>query len=212
MIILRGLAQFLSIIFHPLLMVTYILLLLMWVNPYYFGASKFQVSNSILLYNVIFTTFFLPALAAVLMRMLGLIASLEMEDKDDRIGPYIIAGVFYLWIFWNLFQSTHASPRIFVSFVLGATIGLFLSFFINIFAKISMHTVGMGGLLAVVAILTADARSVVNMPVVMMIVIGLAGLIGTCRLVLKAHEPSEIYGGYFIGFIAQLAAFRFLMM
>lgn len=209
--ILRGLAQLVSIVLHPLLLLTYILLLLMWANPYYFGASKFQPS-SILLYNVIFTTFFLPALATVLLRATGLIASLQMEDKQDRTGPFIIAGMFYLWIFWNLFQNANVAPRIFVSFVLGATISLFLAFFINIFSKISLHTTGMGGLLAVVAILTADARTVVNMPMVLMVVILLAGLVGTSRLILDAHEPSEVYGGYFIGFIAQLAAFRFIMM
>ena len=168
--ILRGLAQLFSVLLHPLLLLTYILLLLMWANPYYFGASRFQISG-VLIFHVIFNTFLIPAIGALLLKFTGLISSLEMKDRDDRIGPFIITGICYLWIFWNLFQKSNAAPRIFVSFVLGATISLFLAFFINIFSKISLHTTGMGGLLAVVAILTADARTVVNMPMVLMIVI-----------------------------------------
>ena len=36
--------------------------------------------------------------------------------------------------------------------MLGATIALFIAFFINIFSKISAHAVGMGGLVAMVLI------------------------------------------------------------
>ena len=40
------------------------------------------------------------------------------------------------------------------------------------------------------------------------IIILLAGAVGTSRLYLKAHKENEIYGGYIVGILAQLIAFR----
>jgi hypothetical protein len=37
-----------------------------------------------------------------------------------------------------------------------------------------------------------------------------AGLVGSSRLILGAHEPNEIYGGYAIGFLAQFVALSYL--
>ena len=36
------------------------------------------------------------------------------------------------------------------------------------------------------------------------------GLVGSSRLMLKAHEPADIYGGYFIGFLSQFVALNIL--
>ncbi|HNL40506.1 MAG TPA: hypothetical protein PKH43_15250, partial [Saprospiraceae bacterium] len=159
----------------------------------------------------------LPGFAVALMKPLGLIKSLEMEDKQDRIGPYIVSGVFYLWLVKNLL-SDGQTPQLYVIFALGATIGLFLAFLINIFSKISAHAVGMGGLVAMLLFLVVDwndAGIVVPLPggglqistfVVLILGIVLAGLVGTARLALKAHEPADIYRGYAVGFVSILLA------
>ena len=142
----KWLAHFISFVFHPLLILTYMLVLLILVNPYLFGVSSiWEIDSQLLILRIFFSTFFIPAISVVLMRLLGLIESLEMRDRQERIGPYIITGVFYLWIFRN-FLSNSQVPDAYTTFVLGATISLFLAFFINIFTKISAHAVGMGGL------------------------------------------------------------------
>jgi membrane-associated phospholipid phosphatase len=51
----------------------------------------------------------------------------------------------------------------------------------------------------------------VSLNVVLLMAILLAGLVGTSRLSLKAHEPMDLYGGYFIGLIGQFVAMRFLL-
>jgi membrane-associated phospholipid phosphatase len=38
----------------------------------------------------------------------------------------------------------------------------------------------------------------------------LAGLVGSSRLYLKAHQPMQVYGGFIIGIIAQFIALRFV--
>lgn len=219
---LKTAAQFISILFHPLLIPTYMLVLLMIVNPYLFGVHDISEQNSMLLIiHTIMNTLVIPAFAILVMKLLGLIKTFEMQDKSERTGPYIIAGIFYLWLFRNFLDNTNV-PLAFTSFLLGATIALFLAFLLNIFTKISAHAVGMGGLLAMVIItmfqFSYDTFNLnlwfgtiqMNMITVLLITILSAGMVGSARLILKAHIPSDLYGGYLIGFASQIFALRFL--
>ena len=219
---LRMLARIISILFHPLLIVTYMLVLLLLINPYLFGVSRVgDQANKLLILQVFLSTFFIPAFAVAMLRFMGMIESMEMKTRQERIGPYIITGIFYLWMFRNFLDNSQI-PTAFTSFMLGATIGLFLAFFINIFTKISAHAVGMGGLLGMVVItlllFSYDTFSMnlpfgvfeVSMSAVLAIAVLLAGLVGTARLLLQAHEPMDLYGGYLVGFSAQFIALRIL--
>lgn len=204
-------------------MLTYMLVLLLLINPYLFGVSSVgdRMSKELIL-RIFLSTFFIPAVAVLMLRFLGLIDSLQMPDKKDRIGPYIITGVFYLWMFRN-FVGNSQIPTAYTSFVLGAVIGLFVAFFINIFSKISAHAVGMGGLVGMVIItmllFSYESFTVhstilgtihLSMSTVLVVTLILAGLVGTCRLFLQAHEPQDLYGGFLVGFATQFIALRFL--
>ena len=220
---LKITAKVISVFFHPLMMLTYMLILLLLVNPYLFGVSSIgDPQSKELILRVFFSTFFIPVIAVAMMRFLGFVQSMELPEKEQRIGPYIITSIFYLWLFRN-FLGNSVIPTAYTSFVLGATISLFIAFFINIFSKISAHTVGMGGLVGMVVItmlLFSYGAFEVTLPVigtvylqmisVLIAVIILAGLVGTARLLLEAHEPLDLYGGYLVGFASQLIALRFL--
>jgi len=220
---LKSLAQVLSFVFHPLLIVTYMLVLLLLVNPYLFGVNSIGDKDSkLLVLRVFFSTFFIPAFALAMLRFTGMVKSLEMKSRQERIGPYIITGIFYIWMFRNFLGSSQV-PTAFTCFLLGASIGLFIAFFINIFSKISAHAVGMGGLLGMVVItmllfsydtFTLNSTIVgmveVSMNWVLIFTILIAGLVGSSRLLLQAHEPMDLYGGYLVGFASQFIALRFL--
>ena len=219
---LRLLAQLISIIFHPLLIVTYMLVLLMLVNPYLFGVNNIgDQSSKLLILQIFLSTFFIPGVAVAMLRFTGMIRSFQMESKQERIGPYVITGILYLWMFRN-FLDNPSIPTAFTSFLLGATIALFFAFFINIFSKISAHAVGVGGLLGMVVItmllfsydtftiLSPRGTMEISMSTVLLITILVAGLVGTARLALQAHEPMDLYGGYLVCFASQFMALRFL--
>ncbi len=222
---LRSIAYVISVVFHPLLMLTYMLVLLLLINPYLFGVSDIsEPSSKLLILRIFLSSFFIPFFSISMLRFLGMIESMEMKDKQERIGPYIITGLFYTWIFWNSFNSQQI-PDAYAVFVLGSVIGLFLAFLINIFTKISAHAVGMGGLVGMVLITmfmfsyVTDSFAInfgplgvlqLNMTMLFMIVLILAGLVGTSRLILQAHEPADLYGGYLVGLFSQIIALRFL--
>lgn len=216
--ILRIMARIISAIFYPLLMPTYMLALLLVVNPYLFGVSGLtdKVSMQLLL-QVFLSTFFIPMVAIFMLKFTGLVKTFDMQDAQERIGPYIITGIFYLWMFRNFVDNTQI-PTAYTTFMLGCTIALFLAFFINIFSRISAHTVGMGSLVGMVLItmwqFSYDTFSIgiwhLNMNIVLIITILIAGLIGTVRQSLHRYEWTDIYGGYLVGLFAQFIALRFL--
>lgn len=214
----RTLAHFFSVVGHPLLMLTYALLLLLALNPYAFSVRSLTDKPAMLLLISVFTTsFVLPGFGVALLKPLGLVKSLALADKQERIGPYILSGVFYLWLYKNLAFGGQA-PALYTTFVLGATIGLFFAFFVNIFTKISAHAVGMGGLIAMLLMAgSVWGDTVFNLPVfggavqlslnvVLALVVIFAGLVGTARLALGGHSPADLYRGYAAGFVAMLLA------
>lgn len=218
---LRASAKIISVIFHPLLILTYSLVLLLLVNPYIFGVNSIAFQSRLILL-IFLSTFMLPAFSVFMMRNLGLVDSLQLKTKQERIGPYIITGVFYLWMFVN-FKNNPTIPSAYTIFVLGATIGLFTAFFINIFSKISSHTVGMGGLIGMVIITmllySYDSFTVetgvfgtieMSMNALLMIVIILAGMVGSARLILDAHSNKELYSGFFVGIFSQFIALLYM--
>jgi hypothetical protein len=186
------------------------LLLMMSANPFAFGGEQRSV---LLLLSVFSTSFLIPTLGVVLMKPLGLIKGLEMRDKQERIGPYIVCGVFYLWLYKNFMGGV--VPELYAKFTLGACIALFLAFFVNIFSKISMYATGMGSLIAMLVILTfawpgtsvAVGQVYLSMNLVLYISILLAGLVGYLSLRNTDHEPRDIWRGYQAGFTAVLIGY-----
>jgi hypothetical protein len=164
----------------------------------------------------------MPAFAVVLMRSLNMVQSIALDVRQDRIAPYIITGIFYLWIFIN-FKNNQLIPKPLTITVLGATIGLFIAFFFNNFTKISAHAVGMGGMVGMAVVNTLyfnfDTFTLsfpwlgafeISTNFVLMTVILLAGMVCTARLYLQAHTQGQVYGGFAVGLLAQFVALLFL--
>ena len=69
--------------------------------------------------------------------------------------------------------------------------------------------IGVGGLLAVILILGFEFS---NFQVVypLLFVLMLSGAIATSRLYLNAHQPAEVYAGFFTGFLICFIGFSWL--
>lgn len=214
---LRATAKMVSVIFHPLLILTYMLLLLLMVNPYLFG-SRDPKHQGVLVLSVFFTSFLIPSIAIVMMKALDMISSVALPDRQERIGPFLATAIFYLWLYYNLLKS-QAIPPAFTLFALGTVIGLFAAFLINLFYKISLHSLGMGGLTGMVAIsmwlFSNDTFSLgdwrISTNIILLLVIMLSGIVGSSRLILRAHSSSEIYTGYALGLLSQFVALKWLI-
>ncbi len=210
-------ALVLSGVFHPLLVPTYMFGLLMLVNPFLFGANGFGERRALLtLLMMVLYTAVIPMISVLLMVALNMVNSVMMEEKTERIGPLLLVMVLYFWVYYNLSNSNDV-PTIFSTFLLGVVIALALTFVINVLDKISLHTVGMGGLVGMLMITMGlfGANGVeiggytIGLGLLLIVGVIVAGLVGTARLALGAHDTVQIYAGYLIGFLSQLVALKF---
>ncbi len=209
-----------SVLFHPLLIPTYMLVTLLLANPYLFGVNNISEAGRYILLIFLYT-FMLPMISTLLMKGLGFIESLQMPTREERIGPFIVTGIFYLWLFRNIY-SDMSMPTPFITALLGTVIALFTAFLINLFYKISIHGVGMGGLLGVVIVvhqlfsygsfsIFIEKSIEISTTSLLIVVLLLTGIVGTARLQLKAHRPVEWYSGVVLGLVCQYIALKIII-
>jgi hypothetical protein len=130
-------AKAVSIIFHPLFLISYVLFYLMVANPFIFGFSG-PKSQGLIIISVVTISMMFPLIAIFMMKALGLIKSLEMEDKIERIGPLIVTGLFYMWLYVNVRNNDNIPECNFIFYFRHSTIAIFLALTINSFTKISL--------------------------------------------------------------------------
>ena len=219
---LKILAQFISIVFHPLLQVSYALVFLLLINPFSFGVSSFEAFWRFTVL-VFFSTFFVPALSILMLKQLKFVNTLRLDSSSERIAPFIIAGVFYGWLYINLRHSGNIPPE-FQAIVLGSVISLTITFIINLFYKLSLHATGMGGMMATAALLSLlpgyrmvemdwfnNTKLQIQMLQILIYIIIATGLVGSARLYLNAHDLWEWFSGFVVGVISMLIAFTIIL-
>ncbi len=209
--LVQYLAHIISYLFHPILIPTYAMILLIWCNPYKFGHLfykdlVFTGDSLFILRTTVLNSIFFPLFTITLMKMLGFINNYDVKTRNERILVYIATFIYFLSTFIAFYKlSFHEAIT---DVMLGSTIAVGAALFITAaFMKISAHAIGVGGLLAIV--LSAINLSVRDLSFVLMATILIAGIVGTCRLLVDAHEPREVYAGYMVGFICMALVFIF---
>ncbi|HJW30947.1 MAG TPA: hypothetical protein VJ508_17070 [Saprospiraceae bacterium] len=218
---MKAVAHFFSFVFHPLFVLTYMVLILLWTNPFSFGWRNVTEAN-VLLIIFIMASITMPAISVLMMKMLGWIKSFHLQTQQERIGPYLVAGVMYLTLYLQV-TRTGTYPVSLRIAVLGSLISLWACFFINMATKISLHATGMGGLVALTVLtklyfgydyaeigLPQGLNLMVPVNILLYGVIGIAGMVCTSRLILEAHVKKEVYLGFGVGFVSLMAAYLIL--
>jgi len=189
------LAKFFSVVFQPLLIPTYSLLILFNLNNHIaFGIPV--NARQMILGMVFITTFLLPAIFLVFLYKRGIIKTLQMDSREERIFPMIITGIFYLTTYYIIrkFQLDSIYIRLF----LGSVVTVLGALIISLYWKISMHMMGIGGLAGALAGVAQSLN--IDMTTWIIIALFCSGLTGFARLRLNAHTPGQVYAGFLSGF------------
>ena len=206
--IVTILAHFFSYIFHPLFIPLYAISFLIFFHPSYFAGFTAYEKYRVLLTTLLNTVFF-PAFAVLLMKGLGFIKSIFLYTPQDRIGPYLSSMIFYFWAAWVFFKMDPQLALILPSFMTGVFLTTVVGLLSNIYFKISMHAMGMGGLLGLFLIIMIYNTMLMTWPLCIAVLI--TGLVCTSRLIVSNHTQKEIYWGLFFGIVCQLAAAVFIL-
>lgn len=201
---MKKLALLISLLCHPLLMVTYACLLLFYgigntvydfMTP---AETKWRISLIVFMFSFVF-----PVLNIFILFRLRRIPAITLSNPKDRTFPYIMTALFYFGLAYLLFDiNIWNSIKLFIA---GGGLAILLTALINFRYKISAHMVGIGGLLGFLISVSYLIRF--DMTLFYIIVIFAAGLIGFARLQLGEHRPSQVYLGFLMGLVVQLGLF-----
>lgn len=197
-------ARILSVLLHPLLVPTYLLLILYQIPQLTYSLYS-EHYRLILSAFVLMITFVLPVVILLLMKLLKVVESLMLEGKNERLLPLLIVAIIYFLTFFTLFRTNLPGFRIFSFFMLGSSLLILAAMSINFFTKISLHLTAWGGFtggLTGIAFLFS-----LNLFFWLFLIIFLSGITAYARLENKAHHPFQIYLGYLTGFVLMLLLF-----
>jgi hypothetical protein len=200
--VLKWAAIFFSYVLHPIFVPFYAIWFLVYVHPSYFSGFSAGHKAQVLFITVLNLVFF-PVLSVILLKAVGFIESFFLRKQKDRIIPYMACGIFFFWAY-TVFKQQDQYPPIISSFILGIFLASSGGLLANIYFKVSMHTIGMGGLCGLFIIIAASNTMLMTWP--LSIVLLLTGIVCTSRLLVSDHTQKEIYTGFFIGLLSQFIA------
>ncbi|KQS32936.1 hypothetical protein [Dyadobacter sp. Leaf189] len=198
----NRLAILLSVLFHPLILTTYLFALLFLLSPDLVGVSAFEFPALGSLLTLLFlNTFVAPAVVTYYFMKMGVITNLYVDDVNERRLPYLATVIIYglaTYLFgWQLQPVGEMAPQISV-ILASVTLSLVVVTCVSYFWKISAHATGIGGVIAMLAglMIRFDEVALLNP---LLIAILLAGLLLSARLQLNAHSPGQVFAGFLCG-------------
>jgi membrane-associated phospholipid phosphatase len=198
----RVFSHVISIIFHPLFIPVYVTAFLLFVHPLVFAGYD-DVRKWRLLATVVVNLAFLPVVTVFLSWRLGFLSGFFLKTQKERIIPLAAAMIFYFWC-WFVLRNLTDIPVVFRDFLFGSFLTVIAGWLLNISYKISLHSLGAGGLVAFMFILltSTDGGTAWYLALALLV----AGLICSARLIGGAHHPFEIYSGFIVGVLCQAAS------
>lgn len=187
-----------SVVFHPLLLPTLMFFVIFRFVPQAFMPLSDEAAPYILL-ALSTTTFIIPVLSMLALRLTGTIKSLELDGRADRIVPFIFIAVFYGVTTYMFYTKISLNP-VLVYLLLITTLLIVLVTVITFFWKISIHSAGMGG---VAGFLLALVQLFPGSPLLgpFIVALLLLGWVMTARLVLDSHNFTQVLAGALLGFV-----------
>jgi len=194
--VVRKLALLLSVVFQPLLMPSLVFGLLFFAVP---QASSIPESFKVrLFYLIVTSTLLIPMVLMLGLRWSGMVKSLHFEEKSERRTPFILVTLFYLLTTYFLKEKTELDPILWQGMGI-ITFSVALLTGVTFFWKMSAHTIGIGGVLGVLAVFGMYFPSL-DLAYLLVATLLLGGLVASARLYLDAHRPAEVYVGLLVGF------------
>jgi len=200
------LASIISYVLHPLMMSTYLFTILVIIAPYYILPIGYATTGSVVLVSLIWiTTFIIPVLSLFILKMTGSISSLQLDKKEERITPIMYTTLMYAVTTYLFASKVELGEPIFI-FLGISTLLLGIGAVITIFWKISLHGIGIGGLVG--CLMGLNQQSVLdNFYLVLPLLLLTSALVLSARLKLNAHSPKQVYIGFVLGIFVSFVSF-----
>lgn len=192
---MKKTAQIISYLFHPLLMPSLGLLIILNSGTYLAlldPAAKRAIMFVMALGTLVFPLMMLPVIQY---------RSLVMRDgqastKGEQMVPQVIILILYI-ITYVYFKRLPLS-QVIHSYVLAVMVTFFILLILNLRLRVSIHAAALGGLTGLILVLIF----LYDTPLqgILMLSFLASGLVGSSRLIQGDHW-AEVLGGFFLGLV-----------
>lgn len=186
------LSKIISAALHPIFLPT-----LMMIVMVASGITRFTPGNdSTFIFTTLIITCLFPGLIIVMMKRWNIISSIDMDNRDDRVGP-IFLMVISLYATIRFFHNIPVMAM-FSFYITSALVISVIAFIVTFFWKISLHTLGWGGFVGALFVMTMISMKAF-LPYFLVSIV-LAGVAASARLKEKSHSNAQLYSGFAVGF------------
>lgn len=185
-------AQFLSLLFNPFYLPLLGLIILFTVS----ALSMMPVMYKLSVLTIVFVfTVLLPMALIRVYRFARGLAPGQIGRRTERTVPYVISIVCYFTCVY-IMSALHI-PHFMGSLLTGALCIQIICAVINVWWKISTHTAATGGVAG--ALFAFSYIFGFNPTGWLCVVFLVAGLLGSCRMILRQHSLSQVIVGFVVG-------------
>ena len=192
------LTQLISIVLHPIFMPLISFSITLLVIP----SLSFTLSqNQQLIYGIIiFSSIILPLVSVFWLIRNGKVSSLEIKNHKERSLP-LFKTVIWMSLGYYLLQNLLFYTPVLKAELLGTIIIILVATIISKFWKISLHLLGIGGVVGVFIALQIIYGDFLYLIIFFIL---LSGLLGVVRIKQKAHNNAQVYAGFLVGLSVEL--------
>lgn len=187
---------------HPLLMPLLGALIYFVITPRFIDSEIIRAK----LFAIVIITLVVPIVLFILLKNMGWISSLELQNVKERKIPLMLQCLLLLLIIKMVFDP-YDSPEMYFFFVgvLFSTISALLLVIFKV--KVSLHQMGIAGVTMFIIALSVHFK--VNMLVWIGLVALANGWVASSRLHTNSHSYPELILGFFVGLIPQFLMLNF---
>lgn len=190
-------ASLISWILVPLMMPVYATWMLLELSPLAAVPAKAKIGFLAIIFGI---NMLVPMLLVYLLKLFGLVHDVGLNNRRERLIPYIITVVALAVSAW--FVGSKGAPLWIMMFYAGGACAGLINFIINFRWKISAHAAGIAGVVALLVRLSVNWIPTTGLFVWTIIWVLLSGLLGSARVWLGRHTVWQVVAGYAVGFIS----------
>ncbi len=198
--VLTSAARTLSLLFNPLLVPTYGMLLV-------FTATAMRYVNAEAKWLTVLVTLALtgmvPLLVIFVLYKMGMVKNPGLNNRRERVIPYAAAFVAYCGCACYLYMVN--APDWIWLFIVGGGFALLAVAIVNIRWKISAHAAAMGGLVGLGFFILMYRLAMMDFTPWVFALVIVAGMVCTSRLILRRHTQWQVAAGFLVGLVSVLS-------
>ena len=124
-----------------------------------------------------------------------LISNIQLTERKERTTPFALTAFFLIAL--HIFIARIIPIKILSSYTFAIALLSIILLLVNIFTKVSMHLMSIGGITGLIIAITLQYE--VFPFFWLSLIVLMAGLASTARLALKAHSVFQVWLGYLVG-------------